>query len=40
MLDRIPDVTVYKGNTLSAEEIIEFSSKDNFDYSHVMLATG
>ena len=40
MLDRIPDVSVYRGNTLSAEEIIEFSSKDHFDYSHVMLATG
>ena len=40
MLDRIPDVTVYRGNTLSVEEIIEFSSKDHFDYSHVMLATG
>ena len=40
MLDRIPDVSVYQGNTLSAEEIIEFSSKDHFDYSHVMLATG
>ncbi|MCH2285088.1 MAG: FAD-dependent oxidoreductase [SAR324 cluster bacterium] len=40
MLDRKPDVSVYRGNTLSAEEIIEFSSKDHFDYSHVMLATG
>ena len=40
MLDRIPDVSVYRENTLSAEEIIEFSSKDHFDYSHVMLATG
>ena len=40
MLDRIPDVSVYRGNTLSAEEIIEFSSKDHFDYSHVILATG
>ncbi len=40
MLDRIPDVSVYRGNTLSAEEIIELSSKDHFDYSHVMLATG
>ena len=40
MLDRIPDVSVYRDNTLSADEIIEFSSKDHFDYSHVMLATG
>ena len=40
MLDRIPDVSVYRENTLSADEIIEFSSKDHFDYSHVMLATG
>ena len=40
MLDRIPDVSVYRENTLSAEEIIEFSSKDHFNYSHVMLATG
>ena len=40
MLDRIPEVSVYRENTLSAEEIIEFSSKDHFDYSHVMLATG
>ncbi len=40
MLDRIPNVSVYRENTLSAEEIIEFSSKDHFDYSHVMLATG
>ena len=40
MLDRIPDVSVYRENSLSAEEIIEFSSKDHFDYSHVMLATG
>jgi len=40
MLDRKPDVSVYRDNTLSADEIIEFSSKDHFDYSHVMLATG
>ena len=40
MLDRKPDVSVYRENTLSADEIIEFSSKDHFDYSHVMLATG
>ena len=40
MLDRIPNVSIYRENTLSAEEIIEFSSKDHFDYSHVMLATG
>tara|TARA_B100000686_G_scaffold317731_1_gene366790 strand:- start:125 stop:1099 length:975 start_codon:yes stop_codon:yes gene_type:complete len=40
MLDRITEVSIYRGNTLSAEEIIEFSSKDHFDYSHVMLATG
>ena len=40
MLDHIPDVSVYRENTLSADEIIEFSSKDHFDYSHVMLATG
>ena len=40
MLDRINEVNVYLGNTLSSEEIIEFSSKDHFDYSHVILATG
>ena len=40
MLDRAPNISVYLENTLSTDEIIEFSYKDHFDYSHVILATG
>lgn len=40
MLERISEVSVYFENTLSTDEIIEFSAKDQFNYTHVLLATG
>ena len=40
MLERLSEVSIYPENHLSAEEIIEFSAEDHFDFSHVLLATG
>jgi|LULL01.1.fsa_nt_gb dimethylamine/trimethylamine dehydrogenase len=40
MLEGLSEVTVYCENPISSEEIIEFSAKDQFNYSHVLLATG
>lgn len=40
MLEKMDNVTLYRGSKLKTEEIIEFSSEDNFGYSHVFLATG
>jgi len=40
MLERMANVTIYRENPLSPDEIFEFSAEDQFDYSHVMLANG
>jgi len=40
MLERMENVSIYRENPLSADEIFEFSAEDQFDYSHVMLANG
>jgi len=40
MLERMANVTIYRENPLSADEIFEFSAEDQFDYSHVLLANG
>ena len=40
LLERLENVSIYRENPLSGEDIFEFSAKDQFDYSHVLLATG
>jgi dimethylamine/trimethylamine dehydrogenase len=40
MLEKLAETTIYCGNPLGANEIIEFSAEDQFGYSHVLLATG
>jgi len=40
MLERLANVSIYRENPLSADEIFEFCAEDQFDYSHVMLANG
>jgi len=40
MLEKLEEVSIYRGNPLNAEEIFEFSAADQFGYSHVILATG
>ncbi|MBC8258704.1 MAG: FAD-dependent oxidoreductase [SAR324 cluster bacterium] len=40
MLERLANISIYRENPLSAADIIEFSAEDQFNYSHVLLATG
>jgi dimethylamine/trimethylamine dehydrogenase len=40
LLEKQENVTLYRGSKLSAEDILEFSAKDQFGFSHVLLATG
>jgi dimethylamine/trimethylamine dehydrogenase len=40
MLEKLAETTIYCGNPLGANEIIEFSAEDQFGYSHVLLANG
>ena len=39
-LEKMDNVTLYRGSKLDTGDIIEFSSEDKFGYSHVFLATG
>ena len=40
MLEKLKNVTLYLGSSLSKEDIFEFSADDKFGFSHVFLATG
>ncbi len=40
MLEKLKNVTLYLGSSLSTEDIFEFSADDKFGFSHVFLATG
>jgi dimethylamine/trimethylamine dehydrogenase len=40
MLEKLKNVTLYLGSSLSTEDILEFSADDKFGFSHVFLATG
>jgi len=40
MLEKLKNVTLYLGSSLSPEDILEFSADDKFGFSHVFLATG
>ena len=40
MLEKLKNVTLYLGSSLSREDILEFSADDKFGFSHVFLATG
>jgi len=40
MLEKLKNVTLYLGSSLSKEDIFEFSANDKFGFSHVFLATG
>ena len=40
MLEKLKNVTLYLGSSLSTGDILEFSADDKFGFSHVFLATG
>jgi dimethylamine/trimethylamine dehydrogenase len=40
MLEKLKNVTLYLGSSLTTEDILEFSADDKFGFSHVFLATG
>jgi dimethylamine/trimethylamine dehydrogenase len=40
MLEKLKNVTLYLGSSLSTEDIFEFSADNKFGFSHVFLATG
>ena len=39
MLERLANVTIYRENPLSADEILSSVQRNQFDYSHVLLQT-